>query len=62
MIRAVCLLTGFEAKEEKEEGPSTCLDELSREVDTIAWELRVSKKKLWALRMDLELWAQKLAA
>ncbi len=62
MIRAACHLTGFEEQDEKEEGPSTCLDVLGIEVDTIAWELRVSEKKLWALRMDLELWAQKSVA
>ncbi len=32
---------------------------LGIEVDTIAWELRVSEKKL---RIDLELWAQKSVA
>ncbi len=45
-IQAACHLTGFEEQDENEEGPSTCLDVLSIEVDTIAWELRVSEKKL----------------
>ncbi len=35
---------------------------LNIEVDTIIWELRVSEKKLRALRTDLELWAQKSVA
>ncbi len=38
------------------------MDILSIEVDTVAWELRVSQKKLQSLRRDLELWAQKSAA
>ncbi len=61
-IRAACNLTGFELQEEKREGPSTCLDVLGIEVDTVAWELRISQKKLQTLMMDLELWAQKSVA
>ncbi len=38
------------------------MDVLGIEVDTIVWELRVSEKKLRALKTDLELWAWKLVA
>ncbi len=38
------------------------MDVLGIEVDTIAWELRVSEKKLHALTTNLELWAQKSVA
>ncbi len=49
-IRVACNLTGFEVHEEKQEGPAMCLDVLGIEVDAVAWELRVSQKKLQALK------------
>ncbi len=53
-IQATCHLTGFEEQDGKEEGPTTCLDVLSIDVNTIAWELRISEKKLHVLGSDLE--------
>ncbi len=44
--QAACDLNGFEAQEEKREGPSTCLSVLGVEVDMIAWEMRIGEKKL----------------
>ncbi len=60
-IQAACGLTGPEIQEEKGEGPSTCLPVLGIEVDTVAWELRVSEKKLQALSMELQTWASAVA-
>ncbi len=48
-MRAACGLTGFEIREEKVEGPETCLQFLGVEVDTIAWEVRIGEKKLQSL-------------
>ncbi len=52
---------GFEVQEEKREGPMTCLPILGIEVDLVAWELRVSKKKLQALSAELQTWANRSA-
>ncbi len=62
VIQATCGLTGFKVQEEKSKGPTTCLSVLGIGVDTVAWELRVIKKKLQALSVELQTWSRRSAA
>ncbi len=51
-----CGLTGFRGKQEKREGPTTCLSALGIEVDTVDWELRIGAQRLAMVMGKLLAW------
>ncbi len=51
-----CWLTGFRGKQEKREGPTTCLSALGIEVDTVDWELRIGAQRLAMVMGKLVAW------
>ncbi len=57
-----CWLTGFRGKQEKREGPTTCLSALSIEVDTIDWELRIGAQCLAMVMERLLTWKDRSRA
>ena len=61
IIKAVSKGNGTPLKEVKIVGPTTCLEFLGIELDTVLFEMRLSKEKIEALKKLLQQWEHKKA-